>query len=234
MSDLIYLRGTPKELRPVVISLMATYQLMQNLDVGSGENINDNFDLDRKYHPTIKLYFVEDTTFIPGSDQPKGQGQNRKRGQLSFRLMRETTETLTKGNLIVLGQKIKDSFGNDKGYVWSKGKQMYCYADWARGYQMQMLCRGEGQARDLVSKILSLQNDSPIWKYLTKNSNVEQGIRYPETEEKRVILGEQTTIPIRRPNVDVRFTYAKARVNPLVRPIVIYDRTGKQAGALVR
>lgn len=234
MSELIYLRGTPKELRPVLIQLMANYQLLQNLEIDSSSSINENFDPNRKYHPLIRLFFKQDSTFVAGTNQPKGQGRNRKEGELSFRLMDETTETLSKNNLISLGQKIKAAFGENEGYLWHKGKELYCYADWSRGYQLQMLARTESQARELVTKILALQNHTPTWRYLTKSESVVESEKYPATTEVKTILGEQVTLPLRRPNVEVRFRHAEAQVSPLAKPVIVYDRTGKKAGALVK
>ena len=147
--------------------------------------------------------------------------------------MNETTETISEGNLTALGRKIKESFGGNPSYIWSKGKELYCYADWERGYQMQLLCRSQGQAEQLVTKVLALQNHTPIWKYLTKSQNTREAERYPAVQQTRTILGKQETLALQRPNTELYFTYAKARINPLMSPVYIYDTTGKKPGALV-
>jgi hypothetical protein len=230
----ITLQGTKTELMQLVPQLAAFYQLLENLDFDNAFPINENFDPGRKYHPLVHLHFREDSDFKPGTNQPKGRGQNRTKGDLTFRLMSETTQSISKGELTTLGQRIKQVFGSNNGYIWNKGKEMYCYADWSRGYQLQILARSEAQARDLVTKILSLQNHNPQWKYLTKSQSIAESERYPTSAQTMTILGEQVTLPLLRPNAEARFRYAQVRVSPLIDPIVIYDRTGKKAGALVR
>lgn len=233
MSDLIYLKGTPEQLKSIIMQIMATHQLHENLDIYYPP-INDDFDPGRRYCPLVRLYFRQDSDFVAGTNQPKGRGRNRKEGELRFRLMNETTETISEGELTSLGQRIKQAFGGDNGYIWHKGKELFTYADWSRGYQLQMLVRTEAQARELTTKILALQGHTPIWKYLTKSQNVSEAERYPAVAETKIILGKQVTLPLRRPNVEVRFKYADVQISPLIDPIVIYDRTGKKKGALVR
>lgn len=212
---------------------MAMKQLLEGIEE-QGNCIDDNFDPGRRYHPLVRLYFKQESNFVAGSNQPKGQGKYRKVGELRFRLMGETTETISKAELTNLGQRIKSVFGGDSLYIWNKGKELYCYADWSRGYQLQILARSESQARDLVTKILSLQGHTPIWKYMTKSENLAESERYPNVAETKIILGEQVTLPLTRPNVDVKFRFADVRVSPLLQPVVIYDATGKRKGALVR
>lgn len=233
MNDLIYLKGSPKELKPIIMHIMAMRQLLEDIESGNTYR-NENYDPGRRYHPLVRLYFRQESDFVPGTNQPKGRGKNRKEGELRFRLMGETTETISKAELTNLGQRIKTAFNDGALYTWSKGKELYCYADWSRGYQLQILSRSEAQARDLVTKILGLQSHTPIWKYMTKTENLAESERYPATAETKTILGEQTLLPLRRPNVEVKFKYADVQINPLLDPIVIYDATGKKSGALVR
>lgn len=233
MEEKIVLQGTKKELMQIIPQMTAMYQLLDTLDLESGYT-KENIFPERKYYPLIRLHFIQDSDFKPGTNQPKGRGRNRTKGKLSFRLMDETTETITEANLTALGQRIKQVFGENNGYVWRKGKEMYCYADWSKGYQLQILARSEVQAKDLVTKILSLQNHTPIWKYMTKSENLAEAEAYPNIPETKVILGEQTTLPLNRANVEVRFIYTDARISPLTRPILIYDRRGKRAKALIK
>ncbi len=233
MSDEIILKGSKTLLRPIITQLMAMNQLLERMEFVA-DSINENYDPGRRYHPLVRLFFREDSDFRPGTNQPVGQGQNRVKGELRFRLMDETAETIGKGELTALGERVKQTFGPNNGYIWSKGKESYCYADWSRGYQLQILARSEAQAKDLVTKILSLQSHSPQWKYLSKTQNVAETERYPNIAEKKMILGEEVTLPVKRPNAEARFRFADVRITPSMPRIVIYDHTGKKAGALVR
>lgn len=234
MSNLIYLKGTPKELKPIIMNIMAMRQLAESLDVAPGNERSSEAYPDRRFRPQVRLHFLEDTDFDKRSNAPGYHGRRRVPGRLSYRLMNETSETISKGELTNLGRKIKDIFGANDGYTWQKGKELYTYAEWDKGYQMQILARSMAQAQDLVSKMLSLQGHTPLWRFLTKTENAEQLTRYPETPVTKVILGETVTLPHLRPNTEVRFTYADVRVHKLTQPVVIYDRTNKKVGALVR
>lgn len=232
-SESIRIQGTKRELMTLIPQIVAMRELLDTVDLEGGSSDRYEFDPDRRYHPLIRLYFREDSTFRPGTNQPKGQGQNRALGKLSFRLMSETTDTLSESNLKALGEKIKQTFGTNGGYVWRKGKELFTYADWARGYQLQMLTRSQAQAEDLVTKVLSLQGHTPIWKYLSKSENTRVGERYPETPQTKIILGEQYQVSVQRPLIEVRFTHASTRIPPLSRSKLIYDRRNRKGKALI-
>lgn len=234
MGDKYILKGTPRQLKPLITHLLAVHQMLENLDIPSGGERDSEAYPDRRFRPCVRLHFLQDTDFDKRSNAPGYHGRRRVPGRLSYRLMNESSETISKGELTSLGRRIKDIFGANDGYTWQKGKELYTYAEWDKGYQMQILARSMTQAQDLVSKILSLQGHTPHWRFLTKTENAEELTRYPETPVTKVILGETVTLPKVRPNVEVRFTYADVRVHKLAEPVVIYERTGKRVGALVR
>ncbi|NHC34695.1 hypothetical protein [Scytonema millei] len=234
MSKKIILKGTTEQLKPVITQILAIHQMLEGLDLGAGSDRDSEAYPERRYRPQIRLHFLQDTDFDKRSNAPGYHGERRVPGRLTWRLMNETSETITLGELTRIGQQIKQIFGANSGYVWQKGKEIYTYADWDKGYQMQILARSASQAQDLVSKILSLQGHTPTWKYMTKGENLDQPSRYPETPVTKLILGKSVTMPKTRPNVEVRFAYADARIHKLLEPVVIYDRTNKKVGALVR
>lgn len=229
----IILKGNAKLLKPVITEIMALHQLLENLDIEGGGGDEKEMYPGRRYHPQIRLHFTEDTNYRQTVNNPAYQGLKREIGRLTFRLMNETSETISKGELSRISRAIKDLFGINGGYVWNKGKELYCYADWAKGYQLQMLVPSATQARDLVTKILSIQGHTPQWIFLTKSENQAELERYPETPQTKIILGETVTLARVRPRVEVRFRYADARVHKLMKPIILFDRTSKKVGALV-
>lgn len=233
MSDRILLKGNSKLLKPIITQLLATHQLLENLDIEGGYSNDKEMVAGRAYHPLIKLHFKQDTDFVAGTKSESYKGRNRRRGEISFRLMNETTESISKGELTNIANKIKEVFGSNGGYVWSKGKELYCYADWNMGYQLQILARTKNQAADLVTKVLSLQGHSPQWKYFTRTENSVELEAYPETEQKKIILGEEVILPKLRPLSEVRFQYSVVTVHKLIPPITLYDRRGKKPKPLV-
>ncbi len=232
MNDRIILKGNSKLLKPVITQIMAIHQLLDNLDIEGGSDEKETYP-GRRYHPLVRLHFLQDTNYRQNVDNSAYRGRRRLTGRLSFRLMGETSETISKGELTRIGTTIKNLFGANGGYVWDKGKELYCYADWDKGYQLQMLVPNATQARDLATKILSIQNHSPEWIFLTRNENQAELERYPETPKTKLILGETVTLARARPRVEVRFRYADARVHKLMEPVVLYDRTSSKVGALV-
>ncbi len=234
MSDRIILKGHTKLLKPIITQLLATHQLIESLDLGSGGDRDRESYPNRRYRPQIRLHFLQDTDYRKGKDSPDYQGRRRIAGRLTWRLMDETNESISRAELTRIGEQIKQVFGANGGYTWQKGKDLYCYADWEKGYQMQILARSASQARDLVSKILSLQGHSPQWMYLTKIENAETQSRYPETPVKKTILGQNVTLPKLRPNIEVRFTHADARIHQLVKPVLLYDRKHIKPNPLVQ
>lgn len=233
MTAPIILKGNSKLLKPVITQIMALHQMIENIETGGGDSRSE-IHPGRRFHPHIRLHFLEDTDFSQTGTNPSTyQGLRRTEGRLSFRLMDETSETISKGELTRIGTAIKNVFGANGGYVWNKGKELYTYADWAKGYQMQMLTRGTTQARDLTTKILSLQSHSPQWMFLTKSTNESELERYPDLPQTKVILGEVKTLNRVRPRTEVRFTYADAKIHLLTPPIILYDRKSRKVGALV-
>lgn len=233
MSDRILLKGNSKLLKPIITQLLATHQLLENLDIESGGGDEKEMLPGRRYHPQIRIYFRQDTDFVRGTNSNSYKGRDRTSGRLTFRLMNETSETISKTELTNIATKIKSKFGSNNGYIWNKGKELYCYADWSKGYQLQMLTKSQSQARQIVSDVLSLQGHTPTWTYLTRTENTSQLEAYPEIPVKKIILGQETTLARMRPLVTVRFTYAEAKVHRLVPGITLYDRRGKKANALV-
>lgn len=235
MSDLIYLKGTPKELKPIIIQLMGIYQLIESKDIGSFY-VDDNGSppVRRRGKPKICLYFQQDTNFkATGIQSTKPHGRRRRDGLISFRLMNETPATFTEGNQRAIAQKIKDIFGANGGYNWQKGKDLYAYTDWDLGYQLELLCRSQAEARRIITSVLSIQNHVPDWIKLTHSEAALPDAKYPIIPAKKIVAGKEVQPIEQRPIVDVRFRHAYAIVEGLIDPINLYDRTTKRTNTLV-
>ncbi len=180
----------------------------------------------RKYKPQIFLYFKEDSGDVE-------EGYNPVDGRISFRLMDEDSETITKTRLTTLANKIKAEFGVSNGYTWKKGKEYYSYTDKAKGYQLQILAFSESEARQLITKILDIQGHSFQGKKFRKSANDDPTSAYPTIPPQQSILGELTREPRLRPVATVRFQYAIANIWGKPDLIPLYDRTFTYLNALV-
>lgn len=172
----------------------------------------------RKNRPKVLLYFLEDHQDIENGYAPVA-------GEIGFRLMSETEDSLTESKLISVAQKIKSEFGSNSGYIWKKGKVMASYTDWENGYQFQLLCRSESEAKALIGKVLDIQNHNPEWERLNISENSRASAAYPTVPQTERILGESRRLPRRRPIASVRFQYAAINLKSLANPIALYDRS---------
>lgn len=90
---------------------------------------------------------------------------------------------------------------------------------------MQLLCRDVSTAKELINKILALQNHTPDWKFLKSNIADDENESFPYNPGNHTILGKSRKKPRRRPMVDVRFQYGTATIWGVNKPIALYDRS---------
>lgn len=189
-------------------------------------NIVGNFDPQRKYRPQLGFYFKEDEGDVE-------DGYDPVEGTITFRLMSETTETLTKARLRTIAQKIKTEFDVSNGFIWRKGKDLASYVDKKNGFQFQLLVRNKTDAKELIGKLLDCVAKTPNWKYLSYKESDEPTSTFPTIPSNQTILGEVYKEPRRRPIASVRFQYAYCKVWGRPTPVILFDRSFAHLNALV-
>lgn len=200
------------------INLFSQYHLnVQIPDIGN-ETSNSGFRFKGK--PKVTLVFFEN--WSPEKSKPV-------HGIISFRINLREGDTFSMSEAKTLGQRIKTKFANN--YVWHKGKNMYSYNEWERGYKFQVLSQSVTSAKDLISDVMSLQNHTPNWSYLNENKNYEPSEAYPTNPGTEIILGRTVKLPARRPLASVKFRYAVLTISGI--KTVLYDDTGRLRNALV-
>lgn len=234
MTNRILLSGRSEMLKPIITELLAFRQIIDEKDVGTiYAYTNDLNSVRRKGKPKVSLFFSEDTSFNKLKPRKNvSEGRRRQEGLICFRLMNETTQSFSKANGTALGNRIKAIFGANGGFVWNKGKTMYSYCDWDMGYQFQLLCKTEIEAKRIVTATLSLQNHTADWKNFNSQENNQESIKYPENPGTHTVMGETLALPKERPIVDVRFQYGCITLDGVKDPITLYDRSRKRVGAL--
>lgn len=180
----------------------------------------------RKFKPQITLYFAEDLEDVETGYDPVTM-------EVSFRLMDETSSSLTIPGLTAIANKIKMEFGVSNGYRFHKGRLMCSYVDKEKGFQFQLNSFAKSDARNLVQKILNLRNEPPDWKNFNVNENEEPAEKFPAISMTQTILGKSYRKPRRRPVAYVRFLCATCAVWGLPKPVVLYDRSGRWRNPLV-
>ena len=183
------------------------------------------FQEQRKFKPQIMLFFQEDLNDVEVGYAPVT-------GEISFRIMDEETETINMLKINSFANKIKLAFTNPS-FIWKKGKELFSYTDWKKGYQLQLLCRNETEAKRVVEQVLDIQGHAPDWKKLAINTNAEPSQAFPTIPTSQNILGKSRKLPRKRPIADVRFQYALLHVHGLTNSICLIDRTGTYSNPLV-
>jgi hypothetical protein len=180
----------------------------------------------RRFHPRITLYFRQDALDAE-------VGYQTVPLEISWRIMDETHQTITKTKLTTIAQQIKTRFGSGSGYLFRKGRKLIRYFDEDNGYEFKILARETTDAKNLIQEILAINGHS-YQSELLKTSTTESEVdAYPSNPGTQVILGKRKNKPRQRPIADVRFRYAYALVQGYNQPIYLYSRTHYHPDALV-
>jgi hypothetical protein len=178
------------------------------------------------YRPQVTLYFREDIQDVDPDFQPL-------RVQLSFRLVNETSTTISKAELTTLANKIKSEFGGKTAYRWHKGKVCCIYKEKEKGYYLKVFAFSINEGKEVISKVLDLQNHTPDWSNMAVSENEQTMSAFPTIPPTKTILGKPTRMPRKRPVGYVRFERASCQIYGQTKPVTLYDRTGRRFDALV-
>lgn len=186
----------------------------------------DEIDASIAYKPKITLYFKED-------EDDADPGYRPARMEVSWRLVDETTQTITKAKLTTIANKIKTSFGTGSGYLFRKGRKLVIYHKLSHGYKLTLRARDLAEGKNLIREILSLNGhslDDEILKISQVDNETEAFPYNPGTQN---ILGKRRSKPRKRPMVNVKFRYAYATINGWGKPLYLYSKNYYVPDALV-
>ena len=179
-----------------------------------------------KFKPQVLLYFMEDLDDVEAGWSPVD-------GRVSFRVKGEEYNTITEAKALTLANKIKTEFSANNGYVWRKGKSRYSYYDKPNGYQLWLNCRDETSAIQLITKVVSIQNDTFDDSKLFDKSPKNATKAYPTIPPTERVYGENRKLPRRMPIADVRFMRAELHIWGRPEPVILLDRSGISKRALI-
>ena len=194
---------------------------------GANRDRDLNYRVLRRNKPQITLHFLEDLKDVEHGYEPIA-------GEISLRLMTETTTTLSKSEATNYGNKINSLFGSTGGFIWKKGKELCSYSDWDKGYQLQLLTRTEAEGRRVIEQVLDIQAHAPDWENFNLVHNGEPSASFPTVPPSETILGKTRKLPRRRPIADVRFQFASLKLSGLAKSVILFDRSGRHPEALVK
>lgn len=171
----------------------------------------------KEFFPQVVLWFREKTS------EAKTHERYPARARVSFRIM-DTNFTEAKAKLLAL--EIKQVMATPK-LLFKKGEVKISYRDLANGYEFILAAYNETEAKELITKVLSLKNDKPNWEYLT---NSESGRNW-RTKKYKTILGKQQEMPNCRPIANVYFSHAELKIHGLTKDKILVDASGRFAQA---
>jgi hypothetical protein len=179
-----------------------------------------------KFHPQIRLYFYEDASQVEDFTSPAT-------GEISFRLMGETENTINEAKAKVYANKIKNLFAANSGFLWHKGKELWVYYDLSRGYKLQVYSHNESEAKRVIEQILDIQGHSPDWDEHLSDATKRKHLSVAPTNKTDFIYGKQRKLPRRLPNAYVRFRFAELKIWGLPNDITLVDKTGVRPHPLI-
>lgn len=179
----------------------------------------------KRFRPQVFLYFKEDAEDV----DPDFRAID---SQISFRLMGESELTLSIAQLTLLANKVKTEFGANFGYRWHRGKVLCTYTEPEKGYGLKLFAYSASEAKEVIAKVLDLQNHSPDWQYFNSSENDAASTAYPTVPPLKTVLGKSIRMPRKRPVGYVRFQRATVNIWGVSKPVSLYDRTGVRHDSL--
>lgn len=183
----------------------------------------DSYHESVKFKPQVTLFFREDQEDVEDSF-------TQVRSEISFRLMNESADTLTRSEATQLGNKIKQLFGANNGFRWKRGRLKVSYRDVSKGYQFILTIWDEAEAKRVIEQVLDIRGDTPDWGNLSISKSERVFSTVPQT---KVVLGRTTRLRRDRPIATVRFRWAELKMWELANPVILCDLTGYWRNALV-
>lgn len=178
-----------------------------------------------KFLPQVRLFFLEDSHDVEHGFSPV-------EAEMTFRLIGETSETLTKQDATTIANKIRTLFCAGNGFTWKKGREVWTYKNPAQGYNLRLLAWNETEAKKVIEQVLDVRSHSPNWdKYLDGTTKKKTFATVPGTH---LLYGKTRRKPRERPIATVRFRYAELKLHGLPNDIQLVDRTGFRHDPLVR
>lgn len=185
----------------------------------------DDLEESVNFSPVVHLYFYQDAQAVtPGKDPV--------RRQISFRLPDETTKTMNPVKARELARKIKNEFALNNGYRFDTGKIKATYAYHPKFRKMTALVRQKPDGREIITKVLSLFDQSFDADKLTFNDPEKSSVTNPVGQD--LIYGKQRGKRRWRPIAIVRFQWASLHIEGMGKGIILVDRSARFPNPLER
>ena len=175
------------------------------------------------FRPQVHLFFRQDSNAVSGDREPI-------KGQISFRLINETSATMTEAKARLLATKIKNEFALNNGYIWKKGKISCIYKDQEHGLKLNIFSLSENEGKEVINKVVDIIGADYNNDYLKISEPKRNSETNPTTS--KLVYGKLRKDTRWRPTANVRFRYAVLTVHGMQNRIILVDRTNRYLDAL--
>lgn len=217
--------GTPAQLIQQIMYWMNLHRKLANLDIGSSGLYTIPCDLLQESvetRPQLIIKFQESAA--------NARKNKRSRWPLiAIHYIRLYQDFSSKSDVEKIAKKVYSVFAKPV-FKFDKGKIKYSYRDKSKGYSFIVACPGEAEARNLITKLLACNDETPNWFRLTESKSK----RVTEPLGTVRINGETYQRPQYRRTGEVRFISAELHVHGLKNNIHLIDLGGQSRNPVLQ
>lgn len=217
--------GTPAQLIQQIMYWMNLHRKLANLDLGSSGLYTipcNELEESVETRPQLIIKFQESVA----------DAKKNKRMRVPLRAthyIRLRQDFSSKSEVEKIAKKVYSIFANPI-FAFDKGKIKYSYRDKSKGYSFITACPSEAEARNLITKLLACNDDTPNWFRMTESKSK----RVTEPLGTIRINGESYKRPSYRPTGKVRFISAELHVHGLMSNIHLIDLGQRKRNIILR
>lgn len=173
-----------------------------------------------KFKPQIKLFFREDYD----KETHDTQKMSRLEGEITFRLVNESSSTITRTQSEQLARVIKNAFTKPNIFTWEKGWFKCTYLDYEKGYDLRLLVKSKAEGEKVVKQVLSIQNHS----FERENFQfIDHDKTFSVNPGTHRVYGKTVKKPTQRRRSDVKFRYAQLLIWGQPNPVNLVSVGGR-------
>ncbi|MEH1817296.1 MAG: hypothetical protein V7L09_33535 [Nostoc sp.] len=180
---------------------------------------------ERTFKPQVKLYFLEPYNFTLHSDESTPQLE----GEITFRLMQESSETISRSDAERLAKKIKSIFATPP-FLWHKGHFKCTYFDIERGYELKLLVPSKPEGERIIRAVLEIQDHPFDRDFLQFIDNDRTYSTSPGTHR---VYGRTVKKFVKRRTAPVNFRFAQLLVWGKQNPINLVATSGSRLRSVI-
>lgn len=171
-----------------------------------------------KFKPQVRLYFRE-----PYNKDKHNTGTSRVNGEITFRLVNESSDTISRTKAEKLAREIKNEFAKPI-FTWEKGWYKSTYLDLENGYDLRILVKSKTEGERIVKQVLKIQNHTFVkdnFQFIQHDRN------YPINPGTHRVYGQTVQKWRKRPLAGLKFSYAQLLIHGRIKPVNLVSVGGR-------